>query len=73
MVDYKYDKAYEFNEYGYASIKKDGKWSAINEQGIEVAPISYQMDDQSEPFFIGSYYRVTYGFGEIYYTNTANI
>lgn len=73
VVDYKYDKAYEFNEYGYASIKKDGKWSAINEQGIEVAPISYQMNDQSEPFFIGSYYRVTYGFGEIYYTNTANI
>lgn len=68
VVDCKYDKAYEFNEYGFASVRKEGKWGAINEQGKEVAPINYEMDDQSEPFFIGSYYRVTYGFGEFYYT-----
>lgn len=68
VVDCKYDKAYEFNEYGFASVRKEGKWGAIDEQGKEVAPINYEMDDQSEPFFIGSYYRVTYGFGEFYYT-----
>lgn len=68
VVDYKYDKAYEFNSYGFATVRKDGKWGAINEQGQEVVPPSYEID-QKEPSFIGSYYRVTYGFGEFYYTN----
>ena len=69
VVDYKYDKAYEFNEYGFASVRKDGKWGAINDKGEEVAPLDYEIIDPNEPFFIGAYYKVTYGFGEIYYTN----
>lgn len=68
VVDYKYDKAYEFNEYGFASVKKGEKWGVINAKGEEVAQLSYEMDNQSEPFFIGAYYRVNYGFGEFYYT-----
>ncbi len=69
VVDYKYDKAYEFNCYGFATVKKDGKWGAINEQGQEVIAPTYEIKDVKEPFFIGCYYRVTYGFGEFYYTN----
>ncbi len=70
VVDYQYDKAYEFNQYGFATIKKDGKWGSINEQGKEVALPQYEIEGQEEPSFIGSYYRVTYGFGEFYYTQT---
>ncbi len=70
VVDYKYDKAYEFNSYGFATIEKDGKWGAINEQGEEVVAPTYEIRETKEPSFIGSYYRVTYGFGEFYYTNT---
>lgn len=69
VVDYKYDKAYEFNSYGFAAVKKDGKWGAINEQGQEVIAPTYEIQEQGEPTFIGSYYRVTYGFGEFYYTD----
>lgn len=69
VVDYQYDKAYEFNEYGFATVKKDGKWGAINENGQEVVAPIYEIKNQQEPSFIGSYYRVTYGFGEFYYTD----
>lgn len=69
VVDYKYDKAYEFNSYGFAAVKKDGKWGAINEQGQEVIAPTYEIQEQGEPTFIGNYYRVTYGFGEFYYTD----
>lgn len=69
VVDYKYDKAYEFNEYGFATVKKDEKWGSINEQGEEVVSPTYEIKGQSEPSFIGKYYKVTYGFGEFYYTD----
>lgn len=69
VVDYKYDKAYEFNSYGFATVEKDGKWGAINEQGEEIVPPTYEIKEQKELTFIGSYYQVTYGFGEFYYTN----
>lgn len=69
VVDYKYDKAYEFNNYGVATVKKDEKWGAINEQGQEIVAPIYEIKDQTEPSFIGKYYQVTYGFGEIYYTD----
>lgn len=69
VVDYKYDKAYEFNSYGFAAVEKDGKWGVINEQGQEVVAPIYEIREQGEPSFIGSYYRVNYGFGEFYYTD----
>ena len=69
VVDYQYEKAYEFNTYGFATIKKEGKWGAINEQGQEIVAPIYEIKNQREPSFIGQYYRVTYGFGEVYYTN----
>ena len=69
VVDYQYEKAYEFNSYGFATVKKDGKWGAINEKGQEVVEPVYEIRNQREPFFIGNYYRVTYGFGEFYYTD----
>lgn len=69
VVDYEYDKAYGFNEYGFATVKKGGKWGAIDESGKEVVAPIYEIKNQQEPFFIGSYYRVTYGSGEFYYTD----
>lgn len=69
VIENKYDKAYEFNEYGYAAVMKDEKWGAIDEEGKEVIAPTYELKNQGEPSFIGIYYRVTYGFGEFYYTN----
>lgn len=67
VVECKYDKVAEFNEYGFAAVQKDGKWGAINSEGTEVIAPTYELD--SIPNFIGQYYQVVYGFGEIYYTN----
>lgn len=69
VVNYQYDKAYEFNQYGFATVKKGDKWGAINEQGEEIVAPVYKIENQKQPFFISSYYRVTYGLGEFYYTD----
>ena len=69
VVECKYEKAYELNEYGFAAVKKDGKWGVINELGEEILEPTYTFDSQTEPDFIGPYYKVIYGFGEFYYTD----
>ena len=66
LVDFKYDMVTEFNEYGFAGIKLEGKWGVINEKGEEIVAPTYELKDT--PFFIGQYYRVTYGLGENYFT-----
>lgn len=68
-VEYKYDKVTELNEYGFAAVKKDGKWGVINKEGKEIVQPVYEFDSNIEPDFIGDYYKVIYGFGEFYYTN----
>lgn len=70
VVECKYDKVTEFNEYGFASVEKDGKWGAINSEGEEIVAPTYELE--GIPSFIGKYYQVVYGFGEIYYT-TGNV
>lgn len=68
IIDYKYDKVTEVNEYGFAGINSDGKWGSIDRNGnIIVEPI-YDLNIESDPMFIGEYYQVIYGNGEIYYT-----
>lgn len=69
VVEYKYDRVTEFNENGFAAVKKDGKWGAINEQGEEIVEPKYELTNQIEPNFIGRYYQVKFGFGEFYYTD----
>lgn len=68
VVEAKYDFVTEFNEYGYAGIRKDEKWGSIDKNGNEVSAPTYDLNT-SEPSFIKSYYQVKNGFGEIYYTN----
>ena len=72
IVEEKYDKVTEFNEYGFASVQKDGKWGSIDKEGKEVVEPTYTLNDNQEPFFIGSYYQVKYGFGEVYFTDNKN-
>lgn len=67
VVDYKYEKATEVNEYGFAGIMQNGKWGVINNEGKIIAEPQYELN-YNEPTFIGEYYQVIYGNGEIYYT-----
>ena len=56
IVNYIYDDAREQNDYGYASVKKDGLWGAINSRGeVAVAP-SYNLDNNTLVEFIGNWH-----------------
>lgn len=67
VVDYEYDKATEVNKYGFAGIMKDDKWGVVDSEGKVIVEPKYELND-NEPTFIGEYYQVIYGNGEIYYT-----
>jgi len=65
-----YDGVTEFNKYGFAGIKQNGKWGVINKNGeIIQEPIYTLRDTETIPEFIGKYYKVKYEYGQMYYTN----
>lgn len=56
VVNYIYDDASEQNDYGYASVKKDGLWGAVNSKGeVAVAP-SYTLENNVMVEFIGKWH-----------------
>lgn len=67
-VQNEYDLVTEFNEYGFAGIKKDGKWGSINEEGTVIQEPVYKIDTIS-PKFIGKLYQDTEWYGDMYYTD----
>lgn len=70
VVEYKYDKVTEFNEYGYAGIRVNDKWGVIDSNGnIVKEPIYENLETNSNPEFLGEFYKVYYGYGEFYYTD----
>ena len=69
VVNCVYDEVTEFNEYGFAGIKQDGKWGVIDQNKNIILEPTYEFENEStKPFFINKYYRVFYGYGSIYYT-----
>lgn len=69
VIEPKYDRTEDFNEYGYAGIKQDEKWGVINEEGEIILEPTYEINsDYIEVDFINRYYKSQYGFGEVYYT-----
>lgn len=67
IIDYKYERVTEINEYGFAGVQQDGKWGVINDAGQTIIEPTYKIDNY-QPIFIGKYYKVIYGNGEVYYT-----
>lgn len=67
VVDFKYEKVTEVNKFGFAGIKQNDEWGVIDNEGEIVVEPKYKLND-NEPIFIGEYYQVIYGNGEIYYT-----
>ena len=64
-----YEKVTEFNEFGFAGIKQNGKWGVIDSDGKVIEQPKYEFYSEVEPEFLGQFYKVTYGYGEIYFTN----
>ena len=56
IVDYIYDDAREQNEYGFASVKKNGMWGCINYKGKQVMAPAYQLENNSLIEFIGKWH-----------------
>lgn len=73
VVEAKYDEVTEINEFGFASVKKDGLWGVVNSNGEEILKPTYKFQEGVEPTFISKYYRVQYQYGECYYTNNEQI
>lgn len=56
VVDYIYDDATEQNEFGYASVKKDGLWGCIDSKGnVKIAP-AYKLENNASVEFIGKWH-----------------
>ena len=68
-IDFNYELVTQFNQYGFAGIKKDGKWGVVNSQGEIILEPIYEIKEQIVPEFIGEFYQVEYGYGEIYLTD----
>ena len=68
-VNYQYDRVTEFNEFGYAGICKNNKWGVIDSNGTVIQEPKYEFKGNEEPTFLGKYYQVTFGFGELMYSN----
>ena len=67
-VECKYDMVTEFNEYGFAGIKKNGKWGSINSKGEVVQEPKYKIS-WANPVFVGKYYQSEEWHGDTYFTN----
>ena len=62
-----YEMVTEFNNYGFAGIKKDGKWGVVNSEGTIIQEPIYELKWEN-PSFIGKYYKVQ-AWGEQYYSS----
>ena len=69
IVEPIYDRVTEFNKYGFAGVLKDNKWGVVDKEGNQITDNIYTANENQEPFFIGKYYQVKYGFGENYFTD----
>ena len=56
VVNYIYEDAQEQNDYGYASVKQDGKWGAIDSVGNVAVTPSYTLDNNILVEFIGKWH-----------------
>lgn len=66
IINNEYDMVTEFNKYGFAGIKKDGKWGVVNIKGEIIQEPIYSFKWKN-PSFIGKYYK-TKKWGQEYYT-----
>ena len=56
VVDYIYDEAQEQNRYGFAAVKKNDLWGAINSEGKEVVEPKYKLSNYLVIDFIGKWH-----------------
>lgn len=55
VVDCKYDRVTELNEYGFAGIVQDNKWGVIDSTGKVIVVPTYEIESYYSPKFVGKY------------------
>ncbi len=55
VVNCKYDRVTELNEYGFAGIYQEGKWGVIDSSGNVIVVPTYEIESYYSPSFIGEY------------------
>lgn len=68
VVDYTYEDAGEFNAYGFAPVKQDGKWGAIDLTGAVVIRPTYDLQNNLMIDFIGKWH-LALDLNSYYYTD----
>lgn len=69
-VKAEYDMVTEFNEYGFAGIKQNGKWGVINQNGEIIQEPIYKIN-WINPSFLGKYYRINSWYSDSRYSSDA--
>lgn len=69
VVQNEYEMVTEFNEYGFAGIKKDGKWGVIEQSDHKIIQEPIYEIEGTSPNFIGKYYRVRNWHGDVRYSD----
>lgn len=67
-IQNEYEMVTDFNNYGYAGIKKEGKWGVINQEGDIITKPIYELD-WYYPTFIGKYYKLNIWTSESQYSD----
>lgn len=73
VVQNEYEMVTEFNEYGFAGIKKDGKWGVIEQSDHKIILEPVYKLEWTQPNFIGKYYRIRSWHGDARYSDDVTI
>lgn len=69
VVQNEYEMVTEFNSYGFAGVKKDGKWGVMEQNGHKMIQEPIYELEWTQPNFIGKYYRVRNWHGDARYSD----
>ena len=69
IVQNEYEMVTDFNEYGFAGIKKDGKWGVIEQANHQIIQEPVYELEWIQPNFIGKYYRIRSWHGAARYSD----
>lgn len=69
VVENQYEMVTDFNEYGFAGIKLDGKWGVIEQASKQIIQEPIYELEWAQPTFIGKYYCVRNWYGDVRYSD----
>lgn len=69
VIENEYEMVTDFNEYGFAGIKLDGKWGVIEQASKQIIQEPIYELEWAQPTFIGKYYCVRNWYGDVRYSD----